>query len=109
MARKKAVEKVEAEGRQSVPEGDTELKREQPPLEEAAESEKGRRVVTTVEHLRVRTGVGKHNRDVAVLHEPEGEKKEHCIIKEKKGWGLLAEYKKLENGWIDLKYTRAVE
>ncbi len=72
-------------------------------------AKEGRRVVTTVDYLRVRSGAGMHHRHVAVLHEPEGEKKEHCIIKEKKGWGLLAEYKKLENGWIDLEHTHAVE
>lgn len=73
------------------------------------DSQKERMVETTVEYLRVRAGAGTHYVEVAILNEPEGKKKQHCIVKEKKGWGLLKEYQEHENGWICLEFTRPAE
>ena len=71
--------------------------------------QKERMVETIVEYLRVRAGAGTHYVGVAILNEPEGKKKQHCIVKEKKGWGLLKEYQEHENGWICLEFTRPAE
>lgn len=65
-------------------------------------------IETIVEYLRVRAGAGTHYAEVAILNEPEGKKKQHYIVKEKKGWGLLKEYQEHENGWICLEFTRTV-
>ena len=70
--------------------------------------QKGRMIETIVEYLRVRAGAGTHYAEVAILNEPEGKKKQHYIVKEKKGWGLLKEYQEHENGWICLEFTRPV-
>ncbi len=72
-----------------------------------SESPRGRLVETIVEYLRVRAGAGTHHMEVAILAEPEGAKKQHRIVKEKKGWGLLEEYQEHEDGWICLEFTRA--
>ena len=71
--------------------------------------QKERMVETIVEYLRVRAGAGTHYVGVAILNEPEGKKKQHCIVKEKKGWGLLKEYQEHENGWYGLEFTRPAE
>lgn len=122
MAKKKEIEEVKKnmgqkedgqdnpsegkETRQDTPPEEKESGQDTPP-EEKQESRSGRIVETIVEYLRVRAGAGTHHMEVAILAEPEGAKRQHRIVKEKKGWGLLEEYQEHEDGWICLEFTRA--
>lgn len=100
-----AVEEKMQEGGQTA--RTEEMETGQEAREEDSETKRGRIVETVVEYLRVRAGAGTHHTEVAILAEPEGAKKQHRIVKEKKGWGLLEEYQEQEDGWICLEFTRA--
>lgn len=111
MAKKKEENKVmEETAEEKMQEGGQAARTEeivQADQKENPEQRKGRMVETIVEYLRVRAGAGTHYVEVAILNEPEGEKRAHCIVEEKKGWGLLEEYQEHRNGWICLEFTRA--
>ncbi len=112
MARKKTENEVKEDMlKKEGLEGEKTDQAEEPEGEETdqAAHQKERMVETIVEYLRVRAGAGTHYVGVAILNEPEGKKKQHCIVKEKKGWGLLKEYQEHENGWICLEFTRPAE
>lgn len=110
MAKKKEENKVmEDTAEEKMQEGGQAARTEetvQADQKENPEQRKGRMVETIVEYLRVRAGAGTHHMEVAILAEPEGAKKQHRIVKEKKGWGLMEEYQEHEDGWICLEFTR---